>query len=221
MRKFRLGWDSRANGQNRILLRGRLASSEKLQGVLFADFSSAAGNEWSDNMTGGAAVDQNGNMIGILGERKKMRVKIFHRASQSSSICDRSIFAGKERSKRANLGVYYVALSKENGLSWRETILIEGRLYIHPADSRVWRCIVGKSGGQSGNQDRGYYFERERRRSESGSEFGVFDFEISSREIQVTLKIIRDGKEMEVKVAIELILKVMILTFRIDIIVKI
>ena len=94
-------------------LSGPLASSEKLQGLLFADFAGAASTD-SKALAGGAVVDQNGNMLGILGESKDdSGVKMFVvPINHLQYVIDQ--YLGKGKIERATLGVYYVALSEEN-----------------------------------------------------------------------------------------------------------
>jgi len=94
-------------------LSGPLASSEKLQGVLFADFS-RSGSVDSKALAGGAVVDQNGNMLGILGEAKEdAGIKMFIvPVNHLQYIINQYLQAGKI--ERATLGVYYIALSRED-----------------------------------------------------------------------------------------------------------
>ncbi len=93
-------------------LAGPLASSEKMQGLLFADFFDLE-NIDQKKLAGGAVVDQNGNMIGILGERKEDNGAKFFIVpiNHLQDIINQYIQKGKI--ERAALGVYYLTLSKE------------------------------------------------------------------------------------------------------------
>jgi serine protease Do len=94
-------------------LSGPLASSEKLQGVLLADFSGSASAD-SKALAGGAVVDQNGNMLGILGEAKEdAGIKRFIvPVNHLQYVIDQYLQTGNF--ERATLGVYYVSLSRES-----------------------------------------------------------------------------------------------------------
>jgi serine protease Do len=94
-------------------LSGPLASSEKLQGIMLADFS-RLGSVDSKVLAGGAVVDQNGNMLGILGEAKEdAGIKMFIvPINHLQYVIGQYLQNGKV--ERATLGVYYVALSRES-----------------------------------------------------------------------------------------------------------
>ena len=129
-------------------LAGPLASSEKLQGVLLADFS-GAGNVDSRIMTGGAIVDQNGNMLGILGESKEdAGTKIFIvPINHLQYIVDQ--YLGKEKIERATLGVYYAALSKENAYLARNSF-DHGALIYSPSGQQGLAVLTGSPADLAG-----------------------------------------------------------------------
>jgi serine protease Do len=113
---------------------GSLASSEKLQGVLAFD-SSLAGSA-NENLVGGAVVDFNGNVIGILGDKKENAGTKFFVVPMNhlQYIIDQYLEKGKI--ERANLGLYYILLSEE-------TAFIAGNNFDHGA-------LVYSASGQQG-----------------------------------------------------------------------
>lgn len=180
-------------------LAGPLASSEKLQGVLFADFSGAVSAD-SKVLSGGAAVDQNGNMLGVLGESKDdTGLKLFIiPINHLQYIVDQYLEKGKI--ERAVLGIYYVALSKENAY-------LAGNNFDHGA-------LVYSSSGQQG-----LAVIAGSPADQAGIKVGDIVLSVNGEEVNpdqnlayliskykpgdtVSLKINRDGGEMEVKVVL-------------------
>jgi len=129
-------------------LSGPLASSEKLQGALFADFSGAASANIKA-LSGGVAVDQNGNMIGILGENKEdAGTKMFIiPVNHLQYVIDQYLEKGKI--ERAVLGVYYVALSKENAYLARNSF-DHGALVYSPSGQQGLAVLAGSAADQAG-----------------------------------------------------------------------
>lgn len=128
-------------------LAGPVASSEKLQGVLFVDMDS--GDGWDEALTGGAAVDQNGNVIGILGGRKERAnarpfvVPVNH----LRYVIDQYLANGKIG--RGVLGVYYAALSKEKAYLAGNNFE-RGALIWSPSGQQGLAVIAGSAADASG-----------------------------------------------------------------------
>ncbi|MFA6285445.1 MAG: PDZ domain-containing protein [Parcubacteria group bacterium] len=178
---------------------GNIASSEKLQGVLFVD-PSAAGNEWSDNMKGSAAVDYNGNVIGLLGERKESNGSKFFIVPVNHLRYVIDQYLRGESVRRANLGVYYVALSRETAYL-AENNSDRGALVFTPGGQQGLAVIVGSSADKAGIKIGDIIL------SVNGDEVNPdqnLAYLISKYHPgdTVNLKLIRDGKDMEVKVAL-------------------
>jgi serine protease Do len=178
-------------------LAGPLASSEKLQGVLFADFS-GAGNAASRAMTGGAVVDQNGNMLGILGESKEdagMKMFIVP-VNHLQYVVDQ--YLGKGKVERAILGIYYVALSKESAYLARNNF-DHGALIYSPSGQQGLAVLSGSPAEQAGIKVgdiilsvNGEEVNPDKNLAQLISKYKPGD--------KIDLKISRDGKEMNVSV---------------------
>jgi S1-C subfamily serine protease len=180
-------------------LSGPLASSEKLQGVLFMDFAGAASTD-NKALMGAAVVDQNGNMLGILGESKEdPGVKIFVvPINHLQYVIDQ--YLGKGKIERATLGVYYVALSKENAYLARNNF-DHGALVYSPSGQQGLAVLSGSPADQAGIKVGDIIL------SAGGEEINPdqnLAYLISKYKPgdAVSLKINRDGKEMEVKVVL-------------------
>jgi len=128
-------------------LAGPVASSEKLQGVLFAGLNSGDGRD--ETLTGGAAVDQNGNIIGILGERKENAgIRLFVvPVNHLRYVIDQYLANGKI--ERATLGVYYTALSKEAAYSAGNS-LDRGALVWSSSEQQGLAVIAGSAADVAG-----------------------------------------------------------------------
>ena len=181
-------------------LSGNLASSEKLQGVLFIDPSSA-GNEWSGNMKGGAAVDHNGNVIGILGERKENSGSKFFivPVNHLRYVIDQYLREGFV--KRANLGVYYIALSRETAYLTGNSF-DKGALVFTPGGQQGLAVIVGSPADKAGIKVGDVIL------SVNGDEVNPdqnLAYLISKYHPgdTISLKIVRDGKDMDASVTLQ------------------
>jgi len=179
---------------------GSLATSEKLQGVLFID-PSAAGSEWSDNMKGGAAVDYNGNVIGLLGARKENNGSKFFivPVNHLRYVIDQYLREGSI--KRANLGVYYIALSREtaylagNGFE-------KGALVFTPGGQQGLAVIVGSSADKAGIEvgDIILSINEEEVSPDQNLAYLISKYHPGDT---VSLKLIRGGKDMVLKAALQ------------------
>ncbi|MFH0929807.1 MAG: PDZ domain-containing protein [Candidatus Moraniibacteriota bacterium] len=179
---------------------GNLASSEKLQGVLFVDPSSA-GNEWSGNMKGGAAVDYNGNVIGLLGERKESNGSKFFivPVNHLRYVIDQYLREGSV--KRANFGVYYIALSRETAYLAGNNF-DRGALVFTPGGQQGLAVIVGSSADKAEIKvgDIILSVNGDEVNPDQNLAYLISKYHPGNT---VTLKIVRDGKEMEVKAILQ------------------
>lgn len=179
---------------------GDLASSEKLQGLLFLDPSSAAG-DWNDNLTGGAAVDYNGNVIGILGERKENAGNKFFilPVNHLQYVIDQYLQTGAIN--RASLGVYYVALSKETAYLTGNS-LDRGALIFTPSGQQGLAVLLGSAADKAGLKigDVILNVNDDEVNPDQNLAYLISKYHPGD---QVELKIMRDGKEMSVQVVLQ------------------
>ena len=181
-------------------INGPIASTEKLQGVFFLDENFQA--EKDDGLIGAAVADYNGDVVGILGARKESDgnspffvVPINHLQYLIDQILGNGVI------KRAKLGAYYVNLTQEtsflSGNKYDRGALIyspslqQGLAVISgsPADKAGIKImdIVLSAGGEEVNPDQNLAYII--------SKYKPGD--------EVKLKIVRDGKETEVRVVLQ------------------
>jgi len=178
-------------------LAGPLASSEKLQGVLFADFSGAE-NADGKALAGGAVVDQNGNMLGILGEAKEdAGIKMFIvPVNHLQYVIDQYLEKGKI--ERATLGVYYTALSRENAYLARNGF-DHGALVFSLGGQQGLAVLAGSSADLAGIKvgDIILSVNGEEVNPDQNLAYLISKYKPGDT---VNLKINRDGKEMNISV---------------------
>lgn len=178
---------------------GALASSEKLQGVFLLDASLERSD--SEKFVGGPVVDYNGNVLGLLGMKKEDQENKYFviPADLVQSVSDQ--FIQKGSLERASFGVYYNLLSRENSLS-SDNKFEKGALIFSPSLQQGLAVLSGSSAEKAGlrimdiilsvngeevspNQNLAYLISKYKRGEE------------------ITLKILRDGKEMEFKAVLQ------------------
>lgn len=179
---------------------GPLASSEKLQGVLFADFSRA--DDTSDiSLAGGAAVDQNGNMVGLIGERKEDAGEKFFVVPINHLQYVINEFLGKGKIERASLGLYYASLSKETAF-FAGNSFDRGALVYSPSGQQGLAVLIGSAADKAGIQigDVILSVNGEEVNPDQNLAFLISKYKPGET---VGLKLNRDGKEMEVRVVLQ------------------
>ncbi len=180
-------------------LAGPIASSEKLQGVLFTNLD--AGNQWDSVLAGGAAVDQNGDVIGILGSRKEdINTRYFIIPVNHLQYLINQYLAA-EKLERAVLGVYYLALSKEAAFETGNKY-DHGALVYSPSAQQGLAVIAGSPADLAGIKIGDVIL------SVDGNEINPdqnLAYLVSQHKPgdEVELKIVRDGKEMMIKVVLQ------------------
>jgi serine protease Do len=177
---------------------GPLASSEKLQGVILSDLDSGASLE--DFFAGGVAVSQEGNIIGITGERKEGSGSTFFivPVNHLEHVVDE--FLAKGKLERAAFGVYYVSLSREiafatgNGQE-------KGALVHSPSGQQGLAVIAGSAAEKAGIKinDIILSVNGEEISPDQNLAYLVSKYKPGDK---VDLKISRDGKEMNISVTL-------------------
>lgn len=179
-------------------LSGPLASSEKLQGVIFSDLNSR--DALTESMVGAAAVDQNGNNLGILGSRKSdagmdyFIVPVNHLQFVINEYLDRGEI------KRATLGIYYVALSKE--IAYQEGNNFDhGALVYSPSGQQGLAVLAGSPADAAGIKIGDIILSVNGDEINPDQNLAYLISKYKPRDT-VSLKIHRNSQEMEVKVVL-------------------
>jgi len=178
---------------------GPVPSSEKLQGVLLADFQSAE-NTGNKALAGGAAVDQNGNVIGILGERRDGTIeKLFIvPVNHLSYVVDQHL--KNEKIERAVLGVYYQALSRETSFL-AQSGFDRGAMVYSPSGQQGLAVIADGPADMAGIKigDIILSVNGEEINPDQNLAYLISKYKPGDQE---NLKINRDGKETELRVVL-------------------
>lgn len=177
---------------------GPLASSEKLQGVLL--FDPSAKDNSGGNISGAAAVDYNGNVIGILGEKKEDSTKKFFivPVNHLQYVIDQ--YFGKGKIERASLGVYYVPLTKETAY-FTENGIDRGALVYSPSGQQGLAVIAGSAADKAGIRigDIILNINGEEVNPDQNLAYLISKYKPNDK---IDLKISRDGEEMNISVTL-------------------
>ncbi|MDD3487175.1 MAG: PDZ domain-containing protein [Candidatus Moranbacteria bacterium] len=180
-------------------LAGPIATSEKLQGVLFGQLN--PGNSLNEAMVGGAAADQNGNSSGIIGSRvEDSEARYFVvPANHVQFVIDKYLDQGKI--ERAGLGVYYVSLSKETAFLAGNSF-DKGALVWSPSGQQGLAVIAGSAADVAGIKlgDIILGVNNDEINPDQNLAYLISGYKPGDR---VTLKINRGGQETEVKVTLQ------------------
>ncbi len=179
-------------------LAGALANSEKIQGVFLADFHLT--DEKSERTIGGPVVNYNGNVIGILGVRKMSDQKQYFLVSSDliQEFVNQYISSGSV--KRGSLGVYYRPLSGESAVLFGGDS--RGAIVFSPSGQQGLAVIAGSAAEKAGIKIKdvithvnGEEVNQEKNLARLISKYKQGE--------AVKLKILRDGKEMEVTAVLQ------------------
>ncbi|MFA5871956.1 MAG: S1C family serine protease [Parcubacteria group bacterium] len=180
-------------------LAGPLASSDKLQGVLFID-SNISKSE-NPTLSGGEVVDYNGDLVGILGfgneiqNPKSFVVPVNH----IQYLLDQYLKEGSI--KRATLGIYYIPLTLENSYLTNGEYS-KGALVYSASRQQGLAVISGSPADKAGLKIMDLITSVNDEEVDLGQNLALLISKYKSGDT-VKLKTIRDGKEMEIKVTLE------------------
>jgi len=177
---------------------GPVPVSEKLQGVFFSDIYLPDGKE--ENMIGGIATDFNGDVIGILGAEKtdEKRQYFIVPVNHIKYLVDKFIEQGSV--VRGRLGLYYLSLTKE--LAYLGAGNDHGALVYSPSLQQGLAVISGSSAEKAGIRIMDVIVGVNGEEVNSGQNLAYLISRYKEGD-EVSLKIIRDGKEMEVKAVLQ------------------
>lgn len=178
---------------------GTIASSEKLQGVFMID----ANLDYSgkENLSGGAVADYNGNIVGILGMRKEDQENRYFVISADIVQSILSRFIEKGNAERGSLGVYYKLLSKESAFSG-ENELDRGAMVYSPSGQQGLAVIAGSAAEKAGIRVGDVILNVNGEEVNPSQNLAQLIAKYRTGDT-VDLKIMRDGKEMEVKAVLQ------------------
>ena len=180
-------------------LAGALPLSEKLQGVYIADFDI---NEEGDEKTiGGAVTDYNGNVIGVLGVRKSADKKQYFVVPSDcvQELINQYISTGSV--KRGSLGIYYLLLSGESA-SLAGGGRDQGALVYSPSGQQGLAVMAGSAAEKAGVKIMDVIVAVNGEEVNFQNNLARLVSKYKPGE-EITLKIIRDGKEVEAKAVLE------------------
>lgn len=179
---------------------GPLSSSEKLQGVFFLENN--LDQEKDQNLVGAEVVDYNGDMMGIVGMKKDSDgngtffvIPVNH----IQYLIDQLLTKGAV--KRAHLGVYYLALTKENSF-FSGSNLEKGALVYSPSLQQGLSVILGSSAEKAGIKIMDVITSVNGEEVNPGQNLAFLISKYKPGDT-VTMKVLRDGKEMEVKAVLQ------------------
>jgi serine protease Do len=177
---------------------GPVPSSEKLQGVFFSDIylQEKSGND----LIGGIATDFNGDVIGLVGAEKMSEGKQYFiiPVNHIKYLADKFIEQGSVA--RGKLGVYYLSLTKE--LAYLSSGNDHGALVYSPSLQPGLAVISGSSAEKAGIRIMDVIMSVNGEEVNPGQNLALLISRYKPGD-EVNLKVLRDGKEMEVKAVLQ------------------
>lgn len=179
-------------------LTGALPFSEKLQGVYIADFN--MNREEDKKAVGGAVTDYNGNVIGILGVRKIADQKKYFIIPSDcvQELINQYLSIGSV--KRGALGVYYISLSSESAALFDGSD--RGALIYSLSGQQGLAVIAGSAAEKAGIKIMDVIISVNEEEVNLENNLARLISKYKPGET-ISLKIIRDGKEIEMKAVLE------------------
>lgn len=179
-------------------LAGALPLSEKLQGVYIADFD--MDEEGDEKVVGGAVANYSGNVIGILGVREMSGQKQYFIIPSDcvQELINRYISAGSV--KRGVLGIYYFSLSSESAALFGSSD--RGALVYSPSGQQGLAVISGSAAEKAGLKIMDVIMSVAGEEVNSENNLARLVSKHKPGE-ELTLKVVRVGKETEVKATLQ------------------
>lgn len=177
---------------------GPIPSSEKLQGVFFSDIYLQEGGE--KDLIGGIATDFNGDVIGILGAEKISDGKQYFiiPVNHIKYLVDKFIEQGSVA--RGKLGLYYLSLTKE--MAYLGAGNDHGALVYSPSFQQGLAVISGSAAEKAGIKIMDVIMNVNGDEVNSGQNLALLVSKYKPGD-EVNLKVLREGKEMEVKAVLQ------------------
>ncbi|PIU78772.1 MAG: hypothetical protein COS72_01855 [Candidatus Moranbacteria bacterium CG06_land_8_20_14_3_00_43_56] len=182
---------------NNFSVGGPITSSEKLQGVYFADFE--VNKESDENLIGSAVADYNGNIIGILGIRKSSSSVQYFIIPVNYIDGLVNQFIEKGVVQRGSLGVYYLLLAKENSIRLADGREIEkGALVYSPGLQQGLAVLSGSAAEKAGIRIMDIILSVNGEEINPSQNLAYLVSKYKPRD-GIDLKVVRDSREIEIK----------------------
>jgi serine protease Do len=178
---------------------GPLASSEKLQGVFFADIS--FDNAGDENIGGATITDYNGDIVGILGYKKTDQTlqHFIITANHIDYLINQYLANGAV--KRGSLGIYYLNLSKENAYL-ADGKHNQGALVFSPSGQQGLAVISGSAAEKAGIRVFDIILSVNDEEISSGQNLAFLISKYKPGD-KINIKFVRNGQEMSVDATLE------------------
>lgn len=171
---------------------GTLSSSEKLEGVIEANFNS------EEEYVGGPVVDYSGQVIGVTGMIEKDNKQIFFQlpSNKVKIVLDKAI--KKQLLNNAQLGIYYVPITKTYALA-NNLSTEKGALIFSPSGQQGLAIISGTPAAKAGLKINDIITKINNDDVSTDQSLSDLLYEYKKGD-QIELTIIRDGGEIKVKI---------------------
>ena len=180
---------------------GLIASSEKLQGVYFSDIEMS--DEGDSSLIGSAVADYNGNIVGILGSRKSgsSEQPFIISVSYVDNLVKQYIEKGAVR--KGALGLYFRTLTKEDSITLSDgRTLDQGAQVFSPSLQQGLAVLSGSAAEKAGIRVSDIITSVNGEEINSDQNLAALVSKYKPGD-SVDLKIIRDGKDMNVKAVLQ------------------
>ena len=179
-------------------LAGALPFSEKLQGVYLSDFN--MNEEGDDRFIGGGVTSYSGDVIGILGRQKisDQRQYFIIPPDIIQEFVNQYLSSGSV--KRGSLGVYYQSLSSESAAPFGRGD--RGALIYSPSGQQGLAVLAGSAAEKAGLKINDIVLSVNGEEISPEKNLARLVSQCKPGE-EISLKIVREGKEMEVKAVLQ------------------
>lgn len=181
------------NFDRRYNLAGKtISSSEKLEGVFFAD------SDFGDSFAGGPVVDYTSQAIGIIGSVEKNGKKEFFiiPSKATKAVIERAI--KKELDRNPTLGIYYVSLSK-NYAVMNNIPAEKGALVFSPSGQQGLAILAGSPAQKAGLKINDIIAALNGEEINPDNALSNLLYKYKKGD-EIELSVLRDGQEIKIKV---------------------